>query len=136
MTDLARLARTERGKVDTEQRGVMTEAQLVAQILVGLGLQLFPDKPAGAEQHQAIDELAGVAAGRRAIDEHQGLLAGFGQVSGDGRAITRCAGDQRIERGAPGVHGVWDQLDLFGGELRLVGHGGVPRGGWRKGGGA
>ena len=115
------------GKVDTKQRGVMTEAQLVAQILPGLGLQLLPNKLAGAEQHQAIDQLCGTGAGRRAIDEHQGLLAGFGQVCGDGRAITRCAGYQRVERGAPGVHRMGDHFDLLGHELRLVGHGGDPR---------
>jgi len=83
----------------------MLEAQLVAQILVGPGLQVLPNKLAGAEQHQAIDQLCSTGAGRGAIDEHQGLLAGFAQVGGDGRAITRCAGDQRVERGAPGVHG-------------------------------
>jgi hypothetical protein len=105
----------------------MVETQLVAQILAGPGLQVLPNKLAGAEQHQAIDQLCSTGAGRGAIDEHQGLLVGFGQVCGDGWAITRCAGDKRVERGAPGVHGVGNQLDLFERNLRLVGHGSDPR---------
>ncbi|MBL0952462.1 MAG: hypothetical protein IBJ08_17745, partial [Pseudomonas sp.] len=109
------------GEVNANDLGLGLEAELVAQILVGLGFQLLPNKLAGAEQHQAIDQLCGTGAGLRAIDEHQGLLAGFGQVCGNGRAITRCAGDQRIERGTPGVHGVGNQLDLFERNLRLIG---------------
>lgn len=50
-----------------------------------------------------------------------------GQVPGDVRNITRGAGDQSIERGAPGVHRVRDQFDLFGNELRRAEHGGVSR---------
>ena len=119
-------ARTVSGKVDTKQRGVMTEAQLIAAP-VGFGIQLLPYQPAGADQHQVVDQLAGTGRGRSVIDEHQGLLAGFGQVCGDGWAITRCAGDQCVERCTPGVHGVGNQLDLFERNLRLVGHGSDPR---------
>ena len=118
--------RTVSGKVDTKQRGVMTEAELVTQLLVGLRRQLLADEDTGADQHQAIDQLCGV---RRcsAIDVHQGVLAGIGQVPGDCGLVTRSAGDQRIERDTPGVHGVRNQLDFFERNLRLVGHGGVPR---------
>lgn len=123
------------GEVNANNLGLCSEAELVAQILIGHGLQLLADKLAGADQHQAIDQLCSTGAGRGAIDEHQGLQPGFGQVGGDGRAITRCAGDQRVERGAPGVHGVWNQLDLFERNLRLVGHGSDPRCccGWVRG---
>lgn len=55
------------------------------------------------------------------------VAAGVGQVPGDGGFIARGAGDQRIELSAPGIHGMGDQFDLFGHDLRLVGHGGVPR---------
>ena len=85
------------GEVNANQPGLMLEAQLVVQILVGLGLQVLPNKLAGTDKHQAINQLCCTGSGRGAIDEHQGLLAGFGQVYGDGRAITRCAGDQRVE---------------------------------------
>ncbi len=94
-----------------------------------LCLEAITHDAACANEHQAVDQLAGALGGGGSIDEHQGHLAGFGQVCGDGGAITRCAGDQRIERGAPVVHGVRDEFDLLSHELRLVGHGGVPRGG-------
>lgn len=89
--------------------------------------QAITDDAAGANQHQAVDQLAGAFGGSSAVDEHQGLLAGFGQVYGDGGTVTRCAGDQRVERGAPGVHRMGDHFDLLGHKLRLVGHGGDPR---------
>lgn len=85
------LAPVRGGKVNANDLGLRPEAQGVAAV------QLLPDQAAGADQHQVVDQLAGTGRGRGAIDEHQGLLAGFGQVYGDGRAITRCAGDQRIE---------------------------------------
>ena len=100
------------------------EAQLVA---VGLGLQAVTDQPAGADQHQAVDQFGGAIGCTGAIDVDQRLLFGFLQVGGDGWAITRRAGDQRIERGTPGVHLVREQLDLLDFDLRLVGHGGDPR---------
>jgi len=96
----------------------------------GLSLQAVTDDAAGANEHQAIDQFAGAFCGGGAIDEHQGLLAGFGQVYGDGGTVTRCAGDQRVECGAPGVHRMGDQFDLLGHELRLVGHCVDPRCGW------
>ncbi|MDH0958969.1 hypothetical protein N5C54_14400 [Pseudomonas chengduensis] len=96
----------------------------------GLCLQAITHDAAGADQHQAVDQLAGAFCGGGAIDEHQGLLAGFAQVYGDGGTVTRRAGDQRVECCAPGVHWVGDQLDLFERDLRLVGHGVDPRCGW------
>ena len=92
----------------------------------GFAFELLAHDAAGANEHQAVDQFAGAFCGGSAIDEHQGLLAGFGQVYGDGGTVTRCAGDQRVERGAPGVHRVGDQFDLLGHKLRLVGHGGDP----------
>jgi len=94
-----------------------------------LCLEAITHDAACANEHQAVDQLAGALGGGGSIDEHHGHLAGFGQVCGDGRAITRCAGYQYVEGGTPGVHRVGDQFDLLGHELRLVGHGGVPRGG-------
>lgn len=55
------------------------------------------------------------------------LAAGVDQVPGDGGFIAGGAGDQRIERGTPGVHGMDGQGDFFGNDVRLVGHGGAPR---------
>lgn len=95
----------------------------------GLGLSLEPlaNNATGADQHQAVDHFGYARCSAGAVDVHQGVFAGFGQVGSDGRAITRCAGDQRVERRAPGVHRMWDQLDLFDRALRLVRHCGVPR---------
>ena len=100
------------------------EAQLVA---VGLGLQAVTDQPAGADQHQAVDQFGGAIGCTGAIDVDQRLLFGFLQVGGDGWAITRSAGDQRIERGAPRVHRVRNEFDLLNGDLRSVVHGGGPQ---------
>lgn len=78
--------------------------------------------------------LGGVSGGERlltgglAAGAQGELPQGIDQVPLHGGFSARGAGDQRIERGTPGVHGVSGQGDFFG-YVRLVGHGGVPRGG-------
>ena len=91
-----------------------------------LSLQAVTDEAASADQHQSVDDLAGTGSCWRAVNAEIQLGLGIGEVPGDGAFVTRCAGDNGVERGAPGVHWVGDHFDLLGYELRLVGHGGDP----------
>lgn len=102
----------------------MSEALLVARQVHEAGTYNAP----GADQHQAVDHLGYARGSTGAINVNQGGVTGLAQVGSNGRAITRGAGNERIKGGTPGIHGVWDQLDFFECNLRLVGHVGVPRG--------
>lgn len=92
------------------------------------GLLLLLDELASTQQHQTVDDLASPRCGQATVQSYLGLGLGIRQVPCDGCLISRGAGDQRIERSTPGIHGVWNEVDLFERDLRLVGHGGVPQG--------
>ena len=84
----------------------------------------IPHQPPCADQHQAVNQLGGTGRGQGAVNDDQSLLLGFCQVRGNGWAVARCTGDQGVQRGAPGVHRVWDQVDVF------YVHGGNPQAAW------
>lgn len=75
--------------------------------------EAIPHQPPCADQHQAVNQLGGTGRGQGAVNDDQSLLLGFCQVRGNGWAITRCAGNQGVQRSAPGVHRVGDQVDVF-----------------------
>lgn len=91
-----------------------------------MNLQAVTNDAPSANQHQAINQAAGAFGSRGAVDADGQLGLSIGQVPGDGAFVTGATGDNGVERGAPGVHWVGDQLDLFERDLRLVGHGGDP----------
>lgn len=78
-----------------------------------LNLQAVTNDAPSANQHQAVNQLGGTGRGQGAVNDDQSLLLGFCQVRGNGWAITRCAGNQGVQRSAPGVHRVGDQVDVF-----------------------
>lgn len=82
--------------------------------------QAVAQQLAGTDQHQAVNQDGLALAGGREVAAGQGALAGIVQVVGDIGRVTRGDGDQRIERGTPGVQRVGDEFDLFKRDLRFV----------------
>jgi hypothetical protein len=88
-----------------------------------LAVKALAHQLAGPEQHQAVDQL-GLALGSSAeVAADQGVCTGIVKVPGDIGRAAGGHGDQRIERGAPGVQWMRDQVDFFYWALRVVEHG-------------
>lgn len=99
--------------------------QAVADLMCFAAAEAVAQQTTGADEHQAIDQALCAGAGHGAVYQDQAALVSISEVPGDRGGITRSAGDQRIERGAPGVHRSWDQVDVFDRRLS-AGHGSVP----------
>lgn len=99
--------------------------QAVADLVGFSPSQAAVEQAAGADEHEAIDQAHSGGIGDGAVYQDQAALVSISEVPGDRGGITRSAGDQRIERGAPGVHRGWDQVDVFDRRLS-AGHGSVP----------
>ncbi|OWJ91094.1 hypothetical protein B6S59_25315 [Pseudomonas sp. A46] len=77
------------------------------------------DQLAGAEQHQAVHQNARAGRCRGAVDLVLVQRLGIHQVPGQGGYVAGGAGNQDVQGGTPGIHGMGDQVDLFDRQLRL-----------------
>ncbi len=94
--------------------------------LVGLfAAHAMVEQPTCADEHQAIDQALGAWRCYGPVHQQEAALVSIGQVPGDVRSITRGAGDQSIERGAPGVHRSGSQVDVLDRRLKAR-HGCTP----------
>ena len=99
--------------------------QAVADLVRFAAAQAIAQQTAGTDEHQTVDQTLGAGAGDGAIHQEQVALMCVGQVPGNRGGIAGGAGNQGIERGAPGVHRGGNQVDVF--DRRLgAGHGSDP----------
>lgn len=95
----------------TEKLGLMSKP-----VLVMAGRSRSADQAASSEHHQTVNQSDYARSGRSTVKHQLDLSLSVRQVPRDVAGVSRRAGDQCIQCGAPGIKRMWDEVDMFDGK--------------------